>query len=473
LHDELKKETGINVHSGLLDKAGVLDNNDIIIDTLPLDYSILFEIDYKYPADNAFYAYTTRGCKNRCSFCAVPVLEPEFNEYISIVDSIENTKKITGDMPNLLLMDNNVLQSPCFNKIIEDIKSCGFAKVAMFNQVDYLELYIKNLKTGINDFGFIRALFLQYQQLLCKMSGDDKQIFYDVLKTEKMFNIHTAAKEGVYAVYKTIKPFYKKYLPNSERMRVVDFNQGLDASLISEETARLLSEIAIKPLRIAFDSVNDKNNYIRAIKNCVKYNIHSFSNYLLYNEKDKPSDLYSRLKINILLCEKYGISIYSFPMKYHPIFGEYSKNRNYIGPKWCKKYIRAIQTILNATKGKIGRGKSFFYKAFGRSKTDYKLLLLMPEPYLLYRFFFEHIGRIQRWEEAYLNLNTEERHKLFKLIRHNTFSKKIYRSISNNNIKSVYKHYLIKREDVTDASKPLGKKKAEYDKQKQKEGFTM
>ena len=67
--DEIKKITGIkNVHTGLLNKKGVLDNNDIIIDELPLDYSILEEIEYKYPENNAYYGYTTRGCVRKCEF---------------------------------------------------------------------------------------------------------------------------------------------------------------------------------------------------------------------------------------------------------------------------------------------------------------------------------------------------------------------------------------------------------------------
>ena len=38
--NEIKKETGLkNIHVGLLNKAGILDKNDIIIDDLPLDYS--------------------------------------------------------------------------------------------------------------------------------------------------------------------------------------------------------------------------------------------------------------------------------------------------------------------------------------------------------------------------------------------------------------------------------------------------
>ena len=85
------------------------------------------------------------------------------------------------------------------------------------------------------------------------------------------------------------------------------------------------------------------------------YGMKDFSNYLLYNFQDKPLDLYYRLKMNVQECEKLDISIYSFPMKYHPIRGEHSHNRDYIGEHWNRKYIRAIQAILNATKGKVGK----------------------------------------------------------------------------------------------------------------------
>ena len=48
-------------------------------------------------------------------------------------------------------------------------------------------------------------------------------------------------------------------------------------------------------------------------------NFHILSNYLLYNFEDKPEELYYRLRMNVDLCEELGASIYSFPMKYHPI----------------------------------------------------------------------------------------------------------------------------------------------------------
>lgn len=81
--------------------------------------------------------------------------------------------------------------------------------------------------------------------------------------------------------------------------------------------------------------------------------------------KDKTEYLYKRLELNVKLSEELGVSIYSFPMKYHHIEDEkYFSNRNYIGQHWNRKYIRVIQAILNSTKGKASMGKEFFYKAF-------------------------------------------------------------------------------------------------------------
>jgi hypothetical protein len=468
LHNELKKETEIKIHKGLLDEVGAYDNSDVIIDTLPLDYSILFEIDYKYPADNAFYAYSTRGCPNHCSFCAVPTLEPDFKNYISIVDTVNSVKEKYGDKPNLLLMDNNVLASKRFKKIIMDIKKCGFEKDSRFTESNYLKIYVDCLSKNMNNNAFKNAVFELYQKLLGHLKGNEKQEVYNILYDENLLDFHLVTKKSIIKVYPLLRKYYEKHQNKTSRQRTVDFNQGLDALLLTEERVKLLSEIAIKPLRIAFDSIHEKKIYIKAVSLCAKYGITSLSNYLLYNEKDKPEELYRRLKINIMLCEKLSISIYSFPMKYHPISGDYSKNINFLGQHWNRKYIRAIQTILNATKGKIGRGKSFFYEAFGKTVEDYKLLLLMPETYLLYRFFFKEMKYIEEWKSDYMKLSVIEKHELFKYIKDNIFNTEIYQTLENEKIKRVYGHYLISRDDVLDPSTKIGKLKIKYDLKRSK-----
>ena len=151
-------------------------------------------------------------------------------------------------------------------------------------------------------------------------------------------------------------------------------------------------------------------------------------------------------------------------MKYHPIFGEFNLNRDYIGKYWNRKFIRAIQTILNATKGKIGRGKSFFLKAFGESEDEYKLLLYMPEPYILYRFFFEEIGYTHKWKDDFMKLNFNERSILTSIVEINNFSKDNIKEVTNKKVKLLLDHYLITRDEILDNNTTLGKLKLQYDK---------
>lgn len=68
-----------------------------------------------------------------------------------------------------------------------------------------------------------------------------------------------------------------------------------------------LSEINIRPLRIAFDHYAQRDVYIEAVTKAAESGIMELSNYLLYNFEDEPSELYYRMKINVDLCEKLGL----------------------------------------------------------------------------------------------------------------------------------------------------------------------
>lgn len=137
---ELEAATGIKPHTGLLNKPGDLDDNDIIIDSLPLDYTILEEIDYKYEMSNAYYGSLTKGCIRHCPFCAVPKLEPVYEEHIPLKERIDAVRKLCGDQRDLLLMDNNVMASEKFDEIIEDIIDSGFGAGATYVEPNMLEI---------------------------------------------------------------------------------------------------------------------------------------------------------------------------------------------------------------------------------------------------------------------------------------------------------------------------------------------
>ena len=463
LADELEKETGIRPHKGLLDKAGIFDNNKIIIDELSLDYSILDEIDYKYPESNAYYGYMTRGCIRKCPFCAVWKIEPKFNPYISLKGKIKKIKREYGDQRNLLLLDNNVLASNKFPQIIQEIKESGFVKGAQYTDPNYLDIAVLNLKKGINDRAYIKKSYEQLHYLLNRLKGERQQELYNTLDELELLNIKTITKKNILKIYPEIRDTFEKFRNKAQKLRYVDFNQGLDARLLTEEKMQLLSEIPIKPLRIAFDNMKYEGIYTKAIRLAAKYNIKNLSNYLLYNEKDKPEELYQRLEINVLLAEELNIEIYSFPMKFHPINGEKHLNRDFLGKHWNRKYIRAIQTILNSTKGKIGRGESFFYKAFGKNLIEFENILLMPETYILYRFFFEDFGYTEKWRDDFNNFDDNDRAKIIKIIKKNEFKKINNLELNSPILDFIQKHYLVSRGDIKNPNSKYYKEKQEYD----------
>ena len=472
--DLLFEATGVKPSVGVLNKPGVFDKGDTqIIDELPLDYSILDEIDYKYPMSNAFYGYMSRGCIRHCAFCAVPTLEPVYTPYISLTDRINGIRERYGDQKDLLLMDNNVLASERFDDIINEIKACGFERGAKFSQPNLLEIAVRNLRDGWNDRAYIRkaqSLISEFYETLT-----NKEESYEVYKILDKYHIKkliTSKKENLLAAYEEIKPYYDKHFHAGLKQRYVDFNQGVDARLFTEEKACKLASIAIRPLRIAFDDIKTRPAYEKAVKWSVAAGIKDFSNYLLYNFKDEPIDLYRRLKINVELCEELGVSIYSFPMKYHPLHGKNSHDRDYIGEHWNRKYIRAIQAILNSTKGKVGKGVEFFGEAFGHTEEEYFELLEMPETFILYRFFFKWLdkktGRGTEhwrllWQKCKSKLTENEWSEVLSTIHANVFNDDTILDFADSEVRDLLRYYVDSRKDIITPGTELYRLKQEYD----------
>ena len=280
---DVENETGITPHVGLWDE----------VDRLTPDYRLATGI-YDYYANNASMGYMTRGCIRRCPYCAVPDLEPGFVAFIPLGHQVDLTRK------DLILLDNNVLASPEFPRIIGEIKKHGFYRGAKF--------------------------------------GDAQ--------------------------------------------RYVDFNQGVDARLLTEEKMEILSHLPLKPLRIAFDHVKFEKPYVEKIRLAHKHGVKHLSNFILFNYEDTPEDFHRRLQINIQLNEELGLSIFSFPMRYIPLN---AKDRKYVGPNWTKTQLRGIQCILHATHGVVGPRRPFFEKAFGTNADEFRYIIQQPEEIIFHR----------------------------------------------------------------------------------------
>lgn len=466
---EIEEATGIKPHCGTLHTPykDIDTDNPYIIDELPLDYSILDEIDYVYVDSAAYFSYATRGCIRKCPFCAVPILEPKYQPYLPLKERIERTKRLYGDKQNLLLMDNNVLASKELPQIIEDICSCGFTPKARYIEPDQYKIAVRNLRLGMNDRAYIRKCWKLLKEIneMKSLNESERTQIYSLREQYGLLHSETCTKKSLIETYKDFATFFeKKYSRKKGRLRYVDFNQGVDARLFTDERVSLLSKIAVRPLRIAFDNIKTETAYTKALNLSVEYEFKDFSNYLLYNFDDKPVDLYHRLRVNVDLCEKLNVSIYSFPMKYHPIRDEHSHDRDYIGIHWNRKYIRAVQAILNATKGKVGRGLSFFEKAFGHNEEEYMELLIMPETFLLFRLFFEHLGYTQKWREAMHELSDEEKIELYPIIFKNDFNN-IEELTSNEKFRYILRFYKNYRADIANHESDLYKLKKQFDEQ--------
>lgn len=96
------------------------------IEDLVPDYSILDQIDYKYPVRDAYFAYASRGCIRSCGFCGVPKLEGAQRDAEPITHVVNEIDRLYGTKKDLILMDNNVVASPRFKEIIAEIVDLGF-----------------------------------------------------------------------------------------------------------------------------------------------------------------------------------------------------------------------------------------------------------------------------------------------------------------------------------------------------------
>ena len=366
----LWKATGIMPKVGILDKPKNLDNdNDLIVDEMIPDYELFDDSPHKYSlVDNSYFGYSTRGCVRKCKFCGVPTLEPKFIDYCGIKPYVKGIAERHGEKEHLVLLDNNILASRRFEKIISDIIDLGFKRDARFT-------YEKNGKTF-------------------------------------------------------------------SRQRHVDFNQGTDARLMKDRHVELLSQIALHPLRIAFDHLKDKEIYEEKIRLAAKYDIQHLSNYVLYNYDDTPEDLWQRLKINIDLNKELGLKIYSFPMKYIPLNYQ---DRSYIDePRWNYQYVRGVQRILNVLKGTVMTSEDFFYRAFGNNKKEFIEILHMPEKILMHRGKKSQ-SEERDWINKFRALTKNEKKELLDILCKNRPVKKLRIATSsqkNNKLKKILEYYI-------------------------------
>ena len=198
----------------------------------------------------------------------------------------------------------------------------------------------------------------------------------------------------------------------NNRRRTVDFNQGIDARLITRKAAKCLSRICLSPVRLAFDYDAIEPQYRKAAEYLADAGFRHFTNYVMFNFNDTPRSLYRRLKINLQLSKKLDIAITGFPMRFIPID---DVSRQHVSKGWHWRYLRGIQCILLATRGMVSPNRTFFAGAFGNSYTEFLETLAMPDRYIIQRERYKRNEALD-WRKKFRKLSKSSRHELLDIL---------------------------------------------------------
>jgi len=451
LTEKFIAQTGATkVLTGLLTDSSVLGYGDSVnIDELPLDYDILDDVSYVYPAGDNYFIHTTRGCPRGCEFCAVRILEPNFKTTNHILNQVRQIDEKYWPKRNLLIMDNNILCSPKLAEIVDDIVALGFDKTPNYSrpnqfkllmdkierrivyQVDYYMLITKTIDL-LHEFS---KRISRYENVAKQYSDVYRQI---VEATDKLSLLRE------YREYLT--DIFDKYSSKTKMTRYVDFNQGIDARLINPTTIAQLSKLPIRPFRLAFDSIDDADIFKNATQLAIDSGLNHFSNYMLYNWTDEPKDLWKRINIAISLYNQAeGLDGFSFPMKFAPID---ETNRCFVGKHWNKKYLRAVNVIINVTKGVVAKERDFFEEAFGKNENEFLEILAMPDEFIRFRHFFRDNGLLSMWQEAYRKLTKSEKDELLHILSDMIDNPSILKQVHSTNVKRILDYYFIHKSQI-------------------------
>jgi hypothetical protein len=153
----------------------------------------------------------------------------------------------------------------------------------------------------------------------------------------------------------------------------VDFNQGLEARLISEEAASLISKMNIPRVRLAYDGDYQKEFVKNAINILGKHGIkkRQILIYTMFNFTETPQNFLDRVR-DIF---EWGAACY--PMRFQPV--NTLKKDSYISPNWTQEELNMVASARRV----IGYGGAFppyegLKKKFDRANNFQEAFELFP-----------------------------------------------------------------------------------------------
>jgi hypothetical protein len=183
--------------------------------------------------------------------------------------------------------------------------------------------------------------------------------FCSVPQLEPSFEPKKSIKHLIYPGHRKVilwdnnilaSPFWKNIFAELEETGLeVDFNQGLDARLLTEEVAISLRRLKLPIIRLAYDSKGIRGPLRKAItllKN-LRVDGRDIVVYCLFNHLDSPEDFLERIQ------DLLSWGVVSYPMRYQAL--EPGPKDGYISPNWTKEQLEMVARARRV----IGTGGAF------------------------------------------------------------------------------------------------------------------
>ena len=185
------------------------------------------------------------------------------------------------------------------------------------------------------------------------MEGDLKTVLKDPMQ-----HVHPGHKKIILwdNNFLALKDWKEKICMLEQSGKTIDFNQGLDARLMTQEKANALATLKLKDVKMAYDGEHEKKAVHRAVEMLETAGIsrRRISFYTLYNFYDNtsnfydtPEEFYERVK-DIL-----DIGCASYPMRYVPL--KALEKNTYVSPFWTEGQLEAVAKARRV----IGFGGAF------------------------------------------------------------------------------------------------------------------
>jgi len=145
-------------------------------------------------------------------------------------------------------------------------------------------------------------------------------------------------------------PYWRNVFDELEESELaVDFNQGLDARLLTEEVAMSLRRLKLPIIRLAYDSKGIRKPLRKAVTllKDLGVNGRDIVVYCLFNHLDSPEDFLERIQ------DLLSWGVVSYPMRYQAL--EPGPKDGYISPNWTKEQLEMVARARRV----IGNGGAF------------------------------------------------------------------------------------------------------------------